>query len=59
MRRAPRCSLLGCQLGSASRRPRSNSTHTQDFELAGHHIPKGTHMQCSLAQPLLTDARWV
>lgn len=29
-----------------------------DFELAGHHIPKGTRMQCSLAQPLLTDARW-
>ncbi|KAL4444062.1 hypothetical protein ABPG75_011799 [Micractinium tetrahymenae] len=29
-----------------------------DFELAGHTIPKGTRMQCSLAQPLLTDARW-
>lgn len=29
-----------------------------DFELSGHRIPKGTRMQCSLAQPLLADARW-
>lgn len=29
----------------------------QDFELCGHTVPKGTRMQCSLAQPLLTDAR--
>ncbi|KAL4444058.1 hypothetical protein ABPG75_011795 [Micractinium tetrahymenae] len=29
-----------------------------DFELAGHTIPKGAHLQCSLAQPLRTDARW-
>lgn len=30
----------------------------QDFELGGHTIPKGARMQCSLAQVLLTDARW-
>jgi hypothetical protein len=31
----------------------------QDFELCGHTVPKGTTMQCSLAQVLKTDSRWV
>ncbi|PRW50773.1 glutamine cyclotransferase [Chlorella sorokiniana] len=30
----------------------------QDFELCGHLVPKGTRLQCSLNQPLRTDARW-
>ncbi|PSC75274.1 cytochrome P450 [Micractinium conductrix] len=30
----------------------------QDFELCGYWIRKGTRLQCSLAQPLLTDPRW-
>ncbi|EFN56775.1 hypothetical protein CHLNCDRAFT_144259 [Chlorella variabilis] len=30
----------------------------QDFELCGYTVPAGTGMTCSLAQPLLTDARW-
>lgn len=29
----------------------------QDFELCGHTIKKGTRLQASLAQPLLTDSR--
>ena len=36
----------------------SSPTCAQDFELAGHLIPKGARLQCSLAQVMLTDARW-
>lgn len=39
--------------------PSPSRSAGQDFELCGHLVPKGTRMQCSLQQPLLTDERCV